>query len=118
MAMDAFVGADIAPFYEEQATVDGGRMAMLRHNIFGAPAPVTAPAASERLTYAEVRTAAQFDPTAFRALWRIHGMVQKPLEVYSDPEVVARTREALAQNGNRLAMAQPTRDQLNAALVV
>ena len=118
MAMDAFVGADIAPFYEEQATVDGGRMAMLRHNIFGAPAPVKAPAASERLTYAEVRTAAQFDPTAFRALWRIHGMVQKPLEVYSDPEVVARTREALAQNGNRLAMVQPTRDQLNAALGV
>jgi hypothetical protein len=44
--------------------------------------------------------------------------VQKLLEVYSDPEVVARTREALALNGNRLAMAQPTRDELNAALGV
>jgi 2-polyprenyl-6-methoxyphenol hydroxylase-like FAD-dependent oxidoreductase len=117
MAMDAFVGEHIAPFYEEQARVDGGRMAMMRHAIFGAAAPNTA-AASDRVRYAEVRTAAQFDPTAFRALWRIHGMVQKPLEVYSDPEVVARTREALALNGNRLAMAQPTRDELNAALGV
>lgn len=118
MAMDAFAGAHIAPFYEEQAAVDRDRMAMLRHNIFGAAAPVRAPAASERVTYAEVRTAAQFDPTAFRALWSIHGMVQKPLEVYSDPEVVACTREALAQSGDRLAMAQPTREELDAALRV
>jgi 2-polyprenyl-6-methoxyphenol hydroxylase-like FAD-dependent oxidoreductase len=116
MAMDAFAGEHIAPFYEEQAAVDGGRMAMLRHNIFGGMRPNGATAPSERVTYAEVRTAAQFDPTAFRALWRIHGMVQKPLDVYSDPEVLVRTRQALAQNGHRLAMAQPTRDELNAAL--
>jgi flavin-dependent dehydrogenase len=115
-AMDAFVGEHIAPFYEEQAEVDGGRMAMLRHTIFGEAAPNGAAPGSERVTYAEVRTAAQFDPTAFRALWRIHGMIQKPLEVYRDPEVVACTRKALAQNGNRLAMAQPTREELEAAL--
>ena len=118
MAMDAFVGEHIAPFYEEQAEVDRGRMAMLRHNIFGAETPNGASPASERVTFAEVRTAAQFDPIAFRALWRIHGMIEKPLEVYSDPEVVARTREALAQNRDRLAMAQPTRNELNAALQV
>jgi hypothetical protein len=113
--MDAFVGEHIAPFYEEQAAVDRGRMAMLRHNIFGAEAPDRL-ATSGRVTYTEVRTAAQFDATAFRALWRIHGMVQKPLEVYSEPEVVARTREALARNRGRLAMAQPTRAELNSAL--
>ncbi len=118
IAMNAFVGEHIAPFYEEQATVDGSRMAMLRYNIFGAAAPERVPCVSERVTYAEVRTAAQFDPTAFRALWRIHGMVQKPLEVYNDPEVVTCTREALTRNGNRLAMAQPTREVLEAALRV
>jgi flavin-dependent dehydrogenase len=117
MGMDAFVGEHVAPFYEEQATVDRGRMAMLRHNIFGA-APPDATAESDRVTYAEVRTAASFDPTAFRALWRIHGTVQKPLDVYSEPEVVACTREALAQNRDRLAMAQPTREELNEALRV
>jgi 2-polyprenyl-6-methoxyphenol hydroxylase-like FAD-dependent oxidoreductase len=117
MAMDAFAGEHIAPLYEEQAAVDRGRLAMLRYNIFGAAAPDRA-AASQRVTYGEVRTAAQFDPTAFRALWRIHGMIQKPLEVYSDPEIVACTREALAQNRDRLAMAQPTREELDAALQV
>jgi hypothetical protein len=117
MAMDAFVGEHIAPFYEEQAAVDHGRMAMLRHAIFGAPVPERAATGSDRVTYAEVRTAAQFDPTAFRALWRIHGLVQKPLEVYNDPEVVARTREALAQK-HWPAMAQPTREALEAALRV
>jgi hypothetical protein len=118
MAMDAFAGEHIAPFYEEQAEVDRGRMAILRHTIFGEAAPDGQAAGSERATYAEVRTAAQFDPTAFRALWRIHGMVQKPLEVYNDPEVVACTRDALAQNPDRLAMAQPTREELEAALRV
>lgn len=117
MAMDVFAGEHIAPFYEEQARVDRGRMAMLRHNIFGEALP-NGVAASERITYAEVRTAARFDPTAFRALWRIHGMVAKPLEVYNDPEVAACTRAALAQNRDRLAIAQPTREELNAALDV
>jgi flavin-dependent dehydrogenase len=116
MAMDAFAGEHIAPFYEEQAAVDRGRMAMLRHTIFGEAAPNGAARGSERVTYAEVRTAAQFDPTAFRALWRIHGLIQKPLRVYTDPEVVACTRTGLAQNRDRLAMDQPTREELEAAL--
>ena len=116
LAMDAFVGENIAPFYQEQASVDGARMAMLRHTIFGAPAPNGVAAPQDRVTYAEVRTAAQFDPTAFRALWRIHGLVQKPLEVYTDPEVVACTRKTLAENRDRLSLPQPTREELAAAL--
>ncbi len=116
MAMDAFVGEHIAPFYEEQASVDGGRMAMLRHIIFGTPAPDGVRAREDRVTYADVRAAAQFDPTAFRALWRIHAMAQKPLEVYTDPEVVASTRSALVENRERLSISQPTREELQAAL--
>ena len=116
LAMDAFVGAEIAPFYEEQASVDGARMAMLRHTIFGAPGPDGVAAPTDRVTYGEVRTAAQFDATAFRALWRIHGMAQKPLDVYTDPVVVASTRTALAENRDRLSMQQPTRNELLAAL--
>ena len=116
MAMDAFVTENIAPFYEEQAAVDGARMAMLRHTIFGAPAPNGVAAPQDRVTYGEVRTAAQFDATAFRALWRIHGMAQKPLKVYTDPEVVAATRACLVENRARLSMAQPTREELLSAL--
>jgi hypothetical protein len=118
MAMDAFVEKHIAPFYEEQAVVDSARMANLRQAIFGEPAPERAESLSSGVNYGELRTAAQFDPTAFRALWRIHGMIMKPLEVYNDPEVVACTRRALLENRDRLTMAQPTREQLMAALAV
>jgi hypothetical protein len=45
-------------------------------------------------------------------------MAQKPAEVYSDPEVVASTREALIQNRNQSPIAEPTREQLIAALAV
>jgi len=118
MAMDAFVEENIAPFCEEQAEVDGARMAMLRHTIFGAAKPDAAIARADRVTYAEVRTASQFDPTAFRALWRIHGMVQKPLEAYTDPDVAACTRAALKEIAERPTMAQPTREQLEAVLAL
>ena len=118
LAMDAFVGENIAPFYEEQAAVDGVRMAALRHAIFGDPAPEPASQSCDRVTFVEVRAAAQFDATAFRALWRIHGMAQKPAEVYSDPQVIAHTRKALVQNRDRSPIAEPTREQLMAALAV
>jgi hypothetical protein len=90
----------------------------LRHAIFGDPAPQPPAQGPDRVTFVEVRAAAQFDATAFRALWRIHGMVQKPAEVYADPEVVSRTRQALARNQDRSPIAEPTREQLMAALAV
>jgi hypothetical protein len=116
LAMDAFVGEHIAPFYEEQAAVDSARMAALRHVVFGDTAHETPAASPDRVTYAEVRGAAQFDATAFRALWRIHAMAHKPSEIYSDPGVIACTREALVQNRGRPAFAQPTSRQLTIAL--
>jgi 2-polyprenyl-6-methoxyphenol hydroxylase-like FAD-dependent oxidoreductase len=118
LAMDTFVGENVAPYYREQAEVDGTRMATLRHAIFGAPLPDGAGESEERVTYGQVRAAAQFDPTAFRALWRIHGLVQKPLDAYTDPNVVACTRAALRENRGRPAMVQPTRNELEKALTI
>ena len=43
-------------------------------------------------------------------------MICPPEEVYTDPQVVACTREALSQHGSGPPVAQPTRDQLLAAL--
>jgi hypothetical protein len=89
---------------------------MLRHTIFGAPAPDPPSAAPGRVTYAQLRAAAPFDPAAFRAFWKINGMICRPGDVYSDPHVVARTQEVLRQRGSGPPVAQPTRDQLLAAL--
>jgi flavin-dependent dehydrogenase len=116
VATDAFVLENIAPFFEEQTSIDSARMASLRHAVFGDPAPQAPAASLDRVTYGEVRAAGQFDATAFRALWRIHGMINKPSDEYSNPRVVACTRAALAENRERLSIVQPTREELMTAL--
>ena len=55
-------------------------------------------------------------PTAFRAFWKINGMVCPPDEVYNSPDVVACTRETLRRHGAAVPVAQPTREQFLAAL--
>jgi hypothetical protein len=60
--------------------------------------------------------AARFDPVAFRAFWKIMGMIGSPDVVYADPEVVAATREVLRHRRDAPPMAQPAREQLLAAL--
>jgi 2-polyprenyl-6-methoxyphenol hydroxylase-like FAD-dependent oxidoreductase len=115
-ALDGLVADHVVPFYEDQAAIDAARLAMLRHTIFGAPAPDPPPVGADRVTYAQLRAAAMFDPTAFRAFWEIMGMVRRPDEVYTDPRVVACTHEVLRHRGSGPPVAQPTREQLLAAL--
>ena len=43
-------------------------------------------------------------------------MISRPNEVYADPDVVAVTREALGDPHSGQSMAQPSREQLLAAL--
>jgi 2-polyprenyl-6-methoxyphenol hydroxylase-like FAD-dependent oxidoreductase len=112
---DARIGEHIAPFYEDQAAIDAARLAMLRHAIFNAPAPIPSAGDCERITYAELRIAAQVDPVAFRAFWALLGMLRLPEDVYADPRVVA-TRAALREY--TAPFAQPDRAQLLAALGV
>ena len=116
LALDELVGAHVAPYYEEQATVDAARLAQLRHRVFGDPAPEPAPAEAGRVAYDQVRAGSAFDPVVFRAFWKVMGMIATPGEVYTDPEVVARTREVLRARGSAPAVEQPTRERLLAAL--
>jgi glycine/D-amino acid oxidase-like deaminating enzyme len=116
LALDCGVAEHVAPFYEDQAVVDAARLAMLRHTIFDAPAPAPPPADSERVGYAQLRSAAQFDPTAFRALWEVGGMIRRPDQVYADPNVVGCTLETLRRHRSAPPLAQPSRERLLAAL--
>jgi hypothetical protein len=116
LALDELVTVHVAPFYDDQAAIDQARLTTLRHNILDAPVPDPPPGASDRITYAQLRTAASVDPTAFRAFWKIMGMICRPEEVYTDSRVVACTQEALRQRGNGPPMIQPSREQLLAAL--
>jgi len=113
-ALDDFITRDVEPFYLDQAANDGRRLAELRHRLFGAPAPETTPEQG-RVTFAALRAAMPFDPVAFRAFWRVMGMLAKPDEVYTDPDVVARTQDALRSVGAAPASTQPTHAQLEAA---
>ena len=114
-ALDKFAAQHVEPFYLDQAANDGRRLAQLRHNLFGAPAPEKAPL-EDRVTFAELSAAMPFDATVFRAFWRVLGMLARPDEVYADPGVVARVQDALRRFSASPAMTQPTRADLEAAL--
>jgi hypothetical protein len=81
LAMDALVAEHVLPFYEDQAAIDSARLAILRHTIFDAPAPSGPSTLPDRVTFTQLRTAALFDATAFRAFWRIMGMIGRPGDV-------------------------------------
>lgn len=116
IGLDALVADHVAPFYEDQAAADEARLARLRHTILGDPEPAPAPANADRVNYAQLRTAALFDPTAFRAFWNVMGMMRRPDEVYADPRVVACTRDVIERDGGVPTPVQPTRNELLTAL--
>ncbi|HEY1699630.1 MAG TPA: FAD-dependent oxidoreductase [Trebonia sp.] len=118
LAVDGLVTAHVEPFYAEQALVDGARLVQTRHLIFGDPPPAPAAGlqAGNRVTYGQVRAAMPFDPVAFRAFWKMMGMIITPEEAYTDPEVVARTRAVLQARGEAPPAPGPTREQLIAVL--
>jgi hypothetical protein len=115
-AIDERVADHVLPFYEDQAHIDSARLAALRHAIFGEPLPVPTPQPGDRVDFGQLRAAAAHDPTAFRALWSILAMLTRPADVYADPEIVARTRDVLRQQGTPTPTEQPSREQLLSAL--
>lgn len=85
--------------------------------VLGTPAPPALDRAG-RVTFAQLRAAAPFDPMVFRAFRKVMGMMCRPEKVYADPAVVARTRGVLSDQGSAPPMAQPSREQLGVALAV
>jgi len=116
LVFDELVADHVVPYYEDQVVNDGARLAVLRHNVFGAPAPEPPSPDATRLGYWEIRTAGRYDATAFRAFWELQGMVRRPDDVYADQAVVSRAREVLSQLGEEARPEQPTRAELEAAL--
>jgi hypothetical protein len=113
---DGLVAEHVVPYYDDQVVIDGARLAVLRHQVFGVPAPDPAPADPSRVEYWQLRSAGRFDATSFRAFWEVQAMVRRPEDVYSDPVAVAATRAALQQIGRDERPAQPTRAELEAVL--
>jgi 2-polyprenyl-6-methoxyphenol hydroxylase-like FAD-dependent oxidoreductase len=72
--------------------------------------------AADLVVDAKLRVAASYNPVAFRAFWKINGMICPPDGVYTDPDVVSRTQETLRRHGTAPPVAQPTREQLLTAL--
>jgi hypothetical protein len=133
LVLDGRIAEHVAPYYHEQAAVDSGRLAVLRHTILGHSAPAPPPLDPDRITFTQLRAAASFDATAFRAFWKLMFMLSQPDDVYRDPHIVAHVHHALNNQGRespsaRLALVgserghvdpqvvQPTHEQLLTAL--
>lgn len=95
----------------------------MRHAILGEPAPPTPAPASERISFTQLRAAASFDPSVFRAFWKL--MFCRPDEVYREPQIVVATQAVLRSHGmDELQprghfdplVASPARQELLAAL--
>jgi hypothetical protein len=117
MAMDEAVTGHVAPYYADQAEVDAARLAALRHTVLGAPPPPPPAHDQDRVTFAEVRAAAGYDPVVFRATWTIMGMLREPERLYRDPELVSRVRDTLARHPPVPPVTPPDRERLHAALL-
>jgi hypothetical protein len=83
--VDELVAERVGPFVEDQVKIDYARLSLLRQTIFSAPAPEPPAVARDRVRFAQVRPAAPFDPTPFRALWASMGMLRRPDELYTSP---------------------------------
>jgi 2-polyprenyl-6-methoxyphenol hydroxylase-like FAD-dependent oxidoreductase len=105
LALDDHIGRDVQPLYDDQAAVDGTRLAALRHTVFGEPLPEPTPTNASRVSYVELRAAAQTDPAAFRAFWQVQALTRRPQDVYTDPVVVADVRAALQPHQRMAAQA-------------
>jgi 2-polyprenyl-6-methoxyphenol hydroxylase-like FAD-dependent oxidoreductase len=125
LALDERIAEHVAPYYEEQAAVDSARLATLRHTVSGESAPPMPALDPDRITFTQLRVAASFDPSAFRAFWTLMFMLCQPDRIYHDPHIVACTNEALSLHGMDVVQARghldpqvasPTRQQLLAAL--
>jgi hypothetical protein len=53
---------------------------------------------------------------AHQKSWRVVGLLAKPDDVYTDPDVVAHTQDVLRSLDTAPTMTQPTRAELEAAL--
>jgi hypothetical protein len=117
--MDSLVTTHIEPFYAEQAATDEHRLRRMRRVISAEPEtdPDHGPSVADEPAYWQARAAVPFDPVAFRAFWKVMGMITVPGEVYANPAVIARAREVLGRRGTApAAAAQPSRVEILAAL--
>jgi 2-polyprenyl-6-methoxyphenol hydroxylase-like FAD-dependent oxidoreductase len=113
--LEQLANEHVEPFYLDQAHNDSMRLAALRQTIFGieAPPPTRRP---DAVSFAELRAAMAANADAVRAFWRVMGMLELPNTVYTDPQVVDNTRDALRNSTNFLTIPQPTRAELEATL--
>jgi 2-polyprenyl-6-methoxyphenol hydroxylase-like FAD-dependent oxidoreductase len=97
LAFDERIAQHVVPYYHDQAQVDSARLAMLRHAVSGAPAPILTEMANPAVSFPELRAASLVDPVAYRAFWAVMGMLRRPQEVYNDPDLVAIVANLSAQ---------------------
>ncbi|HEU5033532.1 MAG TPA: FAD-dependent oxidoreductase [Mycobacteriales bacterium] len=112
---DDRVTAHVEPFFRDQARTDAARLAALRANHAGASLP-TPPVDPGRVTFAELRAAAAWDADVFRACFSLMGMLVRPDDVYTDPQVVERARAVLRDAPPAAMVAGPSHEQLTETL--
>jgi 2-polyprenyl-6-methoxyphenol hydroxylase-like FAD-dependent oxidoreductase len=114
--LDRRISEQVLPFYADQVTNDAARLSALRHTVLGHPLADPAPRCSERVDFAQLRSAAMVDPLALRAFFRLLGMLDVPEVVYGDAVLAGHVQHVLGSSTELPRLPQPDRADLLLAL--
>lgn len=111
-AMAAASEQHLFPWFAEQMRSDAARVADVRRALAGDP-----PAESRVLSNPErLRVAAMVEPSLFRTLMSLHGMLRTPQEVHGDPWVRARVGTVLGSAAVPATNGGPSRQRVRDAI--
>ncbi|MDQ6725246.1 MAG: FAD-dependent oxidoreductase [Actinomycetota bacterium] len=110
LAVDTELRRSCEPRFWDSVEQDATRLGRWRPDAEVTSVP--RPPGPDRVTNAAANAAAQRDPVVWRAFTRSQQLLELPDAVLADPDIVARTRAALAGDWRPPALAGPSHDEL------
>ena len=94
-AVDAWIAAEVAPFYADAVATDRARVAVMRQAAFGDPLPGSiATRDPQRPTFPQIMSASFTDPVVWHRLSRYQSLLSTPGGLFDDEDI--RVRVAVA----------------------
>ena len=119
-AVDAWVAAEVAPFYTDAVANDQARVAVMRQAAFGDALPLSQAARDPlRPSFPQIMMASFTDPVVWHRLSRYQSLLSTPSELFDDAEIrerVAAVTTAATVSASPATAMGPSNEALTALL--